>query len=234
MNKLLIVDSSVPFASAVEAALGDRFQIRTCHDGLAAPAMLEEFHPDILIINLMLPYQDGLMVLQQTTFHPHIILAITPHLNGYIQRTIQELGIDYTMLCPSVKALCLRLEDLIRAGTSQPDSADPAQIVAHHLDQLHFGTHWDGYRQLCAAIPMFAKDPSQFITKEIYPAVAKQCGCKSAECVEHSIRKAIHSAWEKGDVAMWRKYFTPGVRGRVSCPSNKEFICRLSELLNSR
>ena len=232
MDKLLIVDSSVAFTSAVEKILKDQFLIQTCHDGDSAIAALESYRPDVLIINLMLPYRDGLMVLQETTFHPHIILAITTHINGYIQNSIRELGIDYTMICPSAKVLCLRLQDLIRNYNAKPNTTDSLQTVIHHLDLLGFSVHWDGYRQLCVAIPQYAQDPGQFFTKELYPAVAKQCGSKSAECVEHSIRKSIHSAWAKGDMALWRKYFTPGPRGRIVCPSNKEFICRLSELLN--
>ena len=234
MDKLLIVDSSTAFTSAVESVLKDQFQIQCCHDGEAAVEILEEYHPDALIINLMLPYLDGLTVLQKTSFHPNIILAVTPYLNGYIQHTIRELGVDYTMLCPSVNALCLRLQDLQQTKVATPSAADPAQIIAHHLDLMHFSPHWDGYRQLCCAIPLYAQNPGQFMTKELYPAVAKQCDCKSPQCVEHSIRKAIRTAWAKGDLAIWRQYYSPGMRGKVACPSNKEFICRLSELLHSQ
>jgi len=230
MRKLLIADSSAAFLAALEAALAEQFQIRTCFDGDAALEQLESFQPDVLIINLMLPYRDGLSVLEQTPFHPHIVLAVTPYLNAYVQHAVRELGVDYTMLCPSVKALCLRLQDLVAAGSTEPKTEDPGDATAFRLNLLGFSPHLDGYRQLCAAIPLFARDPGQFMTKELYPAVAKQCGCKSAECVERSIRKAIRTAWSQGDMALWRKYFPPGPRGRIPCPSNKEFICRLSEL----
>ena len=101
------------------------------------------------------------------------------------------------------------------------------------LGDLGFASHWDGYRQLCAAIPLFAAHPGQFITKELYPAVARQCNSPSGSCVEHSIRKAIHTAWEHGDRSLWRKYFPPGPRGQVPCPSNKAFISRMAELINN-
>ena len=78
-------------------------------------------------------------------------------------------------------------------------------------------------------MPMFAENPQQLLTKELYPAVAGICGCKDSRSVEHSIRKAIHAAWQHRDIAIWRKYFTD----RNICPSNKEFICRLAEILQS-
>lgn len=230
VETLLIADHSIPFLSALEAALSQQFHIRTCMDGNTALELLESFHPDVLIMNLMLPYRDGFSVLQQTSFQPRIILAITPYLNRYIIQTIRELGIDYTMISPSVKALCARLQDLIDANT-QPVNATPTELVCHHLDVLGLSAHLSGYRQLCVAIPLFAQNPNQFITKELYPAVSKLCGCSNTACVEHSIRKAIRTAWSHGDIAAWRKYFAPGTSGRIRCPSNKEFICRMAEIL---
>ena len=91
----------------------------------------------------------------------------------------------------------------------------------------------DGYRQLALALPLFAANPQQLLTKELYPAVARLCSCKDGRSVEHSIRKAIHAAWLHRDNAIWRKYFLIGSGGAASCPTNKEFICRLAELLNN-
>lgn len=234
MQRLLIADSSACFVSALESALGKHFLIRASFDGNDALELLEQFQPDILIINLMLPYRDGLTVLQQTNFRPQIILAVTPYVNAYIQQTVSMLGIDFTMICPSVKALCARLQHLITSSTAQPESADPMEVMVHHLHKLNFSSHLDGYRQLCVAVPLYAKNPGQFMTKELYPTVAKQCGCTDGKCVERSIRKAIYTAWTNGDMAVWRKYFVPNPQGSVPCPTNKEFICRLTEFLSVR
>ena len=233
MKKLLIADSSAVFLCALEAELASQFQIRSCMDGESAQALLENFRPDVLIINLMLPYRDGLTVLQHTTFPPSVIIAITPYINQYVHTSLRELGIDYTMICPSVKALCLQLRNLLEALPTFSANA-PQELLPLLLATLGFAPHWDGYRQLCSAIPQFAANPGQLLTKELYPQIAKVCKCGSGKCVEHSIRKAIRTAWEHGDRSVWRKYFTPGPRGQIPCPTNKEFICRLAELLDSK
>ena len=62
---------------------------------------------------------------------------------------------------------------------------------------------------------------------------AKLCGSKDGRAVEHSVRNAICAAWEHRDMAIWRKYFRPGPKGKLTCPSNKEFICRLAEMLST-
>lgn len=231
VKKLLIAESSSVFASALYKALEKDYRIQVCADGRRALELLADFRPDILIINLMLPDTDGLTVLQQTAFHPGIILAVTPYMCSYVGRSIVELGVDFTMIAPSVKALTFRLEDLIRTYSDTPDRRDLAAMTMHHLRLLNFSTHLDGYRQLCVALPLYAKDSQQLMTKELYPTVAKLCGSKDGRTVEHSIRNAICAAWEHRDMAIWRKYFRPGPSGKLSCPSNKEFICRLAEML---
>lgn len=233
MRKLLIADSSDIFMSALEAALGNQFHINTCADGDSLLELLPALQPDVLILNLMLPYKDGLTVLQESTFQPAVIMAITMHVNAYVEHSVAALGIDYLMISPSVSAVVLRLQDLLKEYTAPSKAMDPEARTVHHLRQLNFHTHLDGYRQLCLAIPMFAHNPGQLLTKELYPAVARLSGCRDSRSVEHSIRKAIQAAWRNRDNAIWRKYFTISSRETAACPTNKEFICRLAEVLNA-
>lgn len=233
MPTLLIADSSGIFTSALEAALKDQFQIVTCADGNTLQMLLPQYRPDVLILNLMLPYKDGLTVLQQSPFQPPLIMAITMHVNAYVEHAVTALGIDYVMISPSVSAVVLRLQDLIRQYTVPAPNMDMEAKAAHHLRQLNFHVHLNGYQQLCLALPMFARNPRMFMTKELYPAVARLSGCKDGRSVEHSIRKAIQAAWRTRDNAIWRKYFPMGPGCTTSCPTNKEFICRLAEILNT-
>ena len=234
MQKLLIADSSDIFASALESALTGQFQIVTCADGDTLLELLRTYRPDVLILNLMLPYKDGLTVLQESAYQPPLIIANTMHVNAYVERSIVALGIDYVMISPSVSAVVLRLQDLMKQYAAPDPGMDMEANAVHHLHLLNFHTHLDGYRQLCLALPMYARNPQQLMTKELYPAVARLCGCKDGRSVEHSIRKAIQAAWKHRDNAIWRKYFAFGPNRTIACPTNKEFLCILAEILNSR
>ena len=227
----MIADHSTFFTDRLAAAFQDRFVILKAYDGTTALSMLQQQQPDVLILNLMLPYKDGLTTLQESPFHPHIILALTSYMSAYVQKSVVELGIDYTMIMPSAETVIARLNDLLRSN-SPPDTNKHA-AMHHHLQRLQIPQHLDGYRQLCIAIPLFAKNPSQFLTKELYPEVAKRCGCKDGRLVEHSIRKAIHDAWICRDIAVWRKYFPGNSYINHSCPSNKIFLCVLAELFTT-
>lgn len=233
MQKLMIADGSEIYVSVLESALTGQFDICTCCDGESALAILQSFRPDILVLNLSLPYKDGLTLLQESDFRPPIIITITGYISHYVEHRLGELGVDYTMISPSVSSLCLRLRDITERYNTQPDSMEPQAVTAHHLHLLNIPSHRDGYRHLLVAIPLFAKNPMQFMTKELYPQVARICGCRDGRAVEHSIRKVIESAWKYRDNAVWRKYFPPGPRGSIPCPSNKAFISQLAEMVNS-
>ena len=95
------------------------------------------------------------------------------------------------------------------------------------LRTLKIPPHTDGYKQLAVAIPLFAADPDQCFSKELYPAVAAALGCSNGIAVEHSIRNAIRCAWKRKTPAVWDQYFPSGKKP----PSNKRFIATLAELL---
>lgn len=233
MQKLLIADSSDIFMGALETVLKDQFEIITCSNGQILLDLLTQHRPDILVLNLMLPYKDGLTILKQTSYHPPVILAITNHMSAYIEQSVTALGVDYTMVTPSVDAVASRLQDFIHQYSVPNDAVDIHAQVIHHLHLLGIPTHLDGYRQLCLALPEYANNPEQRLTKELYPTVAALCHCVDSRSVEHSIRKAIRSAWNHRDNAIWRKYFPMGSGGSIPCPTNKEFICCLAEVLHA-
>ena len=74
MHKLLIADSSEPFTDALKAVFENDFTLQICQDGETTLEMMLSFQPDVLILNLMLPFKDGLTVLQESAHKPKVIL----------------------------------------------------------------------------------------------------------------------------------------------------------------
>ena len=233
LQKVLIADNSRIFTDALSEMLQAKYQVMICADGKTAMECITSWKPDVLILNLMIPYVDGITLLQELEYHPPVIMAITTHMTVYVEQAVSDLGIDYTMIAPSVRTVARRLEDLLAHYTAPSEDNDIHAQILHHLHLLNVPTHLDGYRQLCLALPLFLENPNQFLTKELYPEVAKRSGCKDGRSVEHSIRKAIYAAWKHRDNANWRKYFPLGPQGKIPCPSNKVFICRLVEILSA-
>ncbi len=230
MQKLLIADASEPFCEALEEIFGALFDLRICHDGDSALELLQSFRPDALVINFMLPFLDGLTTLEQSAHRPPVILGITPYMSPYTEQRAASCGVQYVMITPTVHAVRVRLMDMISTVSGKTPS--PAEQTALLLHILNFQPHLDGYRQLLIGVPLFAQDPGARLSKELYPAIAQQVDCKDSRSVEHSIRKAIESAWKRRNRLVWTKFFPPGPNGDIPCPTNKAFICCLAEHLN--
>lgn len=98
------------------------------------------------------------------------------------------------------------------------------------LHQLGCPVHRIGFRQLCVAIPMYARGEASAVCKELYPLIARNLGSSDWRAVERSIRCEILDGWKHGNPEMWERFFP----GRNKAPSNKEFICTMAELITSR
>lgn len=231
MLKLLIADASEPYCDALEEIFRNEFDLQLCHDGETALDLLQSFQPDVLVLNFMLPFKDGLTVLQESAHRPGVILGISPYMNAYIEHTATSLGVQFTMIMPTVHTLRVRLMDMV--STMDREVPTPVDQARTHLHILNFHNHLAGYKQLQIAIPMFAADPNCRLSKELYPVIAELTDCKDGRSVEHSIRKAIEAAWKRRNRVIWAKYFPPGPNGDIPCPTNKAFICRLAEMLDS-
>lgn len=98
------------------------------------------------------------------------------------------------------------------------------KTVGDMLMELGIPVHRIGFWHLCVAIPEYARNPVQGITKELYPYTARQFAYPDGRNIEHTIRNAILVAWTNRNAEIWNRYF-PGY-SRV--PTNKQFISTLA------
>lgn len=233
-RKLLVADASAELCGALADVMGGTYELRICHDGLQAKALVESFRPDILVLDLALPGLDGISVLRDIaagTCRPAILVTIR-YSSPYIERAVGALGVDYVMMKPyDLRALAERIHDLTECSEGAVYMLpSPQRIVTNMLLALNVATKWMGFRYLEAAVELYDQKPGQSVTKELYPAVAKLFDT-NGQSVERAIRSAIHLAWERRDEAVWRMYFTAGRNGSVPRPTNTIFIANLAQQL---
>ena len=97
--------------------------------------------------------------------------------------------------------------------------------LRYMFQRLGFSPHHTGYKLLIAAILLYAQDPNQSITKELYPALVKQFRHSSTGSIERSMRYAITEAWAHSPQSVWHQYFPQ----QIKAPSNTLFIATLAE-----
>ena len=229
MHKLLIADYNEDYRMALTATLQEQYHIIACRSGTEALALLRQERPDIFVLDLMLPELDGVTLLERISgegIHP-MILAVTPILSDYVFSCAQRLRIEYLVRKPcDIEAVASRILDLSRRLQVPKPQIEPVSYITDLLLSLGISTKHDGFSYLRESIALMAKDPTQSVTKLLYPEVARIFGCHK-ENVERSIRTALDRAWEKRDPDKWEHYF-PGAGHR---PSNAVFISRMTEAL---
>jgi len=223
MQRLLIADGSELFACALQDALGSAFEIQICTDGCDTLALLEEYQPDVLVLDFHLPRKDGITILRQATYRPAIILGLANYISPYLCQMAAALNITHLMNSPTVEAVAACVQDLICRPVS-PTETELVDLVRFYLQILKFRTKLRGYDQLCAGLPMYIADPHIPLNKVLYPAIAQITGSTSGDAVEHSIRHAIENAWKRREHAVWSRYFPVDANGHIPCPSNGEFM----------
>lgn len=228
MRTVLIVEPGEDFRLELIRAFQREYRVLACGDGISAMELLRQHRPDILILSLFLPGMDGLFFLEEAgPLRPPLILCTTVHTADYVLHAAHDLGAGYVMMkpCP-IRAVLNRIRDMEKRQHS-PAPVNPRAIIRYHLTRLGYPSHRDGTQQLLAGVPLFAQDPSQLLSKELYPAIASVCGHKGKKSVEYSIRAVTEDVWNHRDEAVWREYFP----NHTQCPTNKELLARLAELL---
>ena len=228
MQKLLIAESSVAFVTALTEALSNTYEIRSCGTGKEALGLLETYRPHVLVINLTLPYIDGLEVLRTASYKPQGILVLTNLATDYVLQMAKDAGAHFAVLLPcTVQSVVHHVGELTRLANQKSTQMDPQQVIQEHLLRLGLQPHRAGFAKLRVGIPIFAQDENQLMKKELYASVAKLCGNSNPEQVERAIREIIREAWEHRNPAIWEEYFP----GRTEVPSNKFFIAVVAQKL---
>ena len=241
---VMIADNAEEFCSSLIALLHreDRFQIvGTAGDGEQAIRMVGDTKPDILVLDLMLPKQDGLAVLKAISGMEKrpAILATSRFITDYVANAAVNLGVRYLMLKPcDMTALVERLEE-IRGGESQKISASRGNsqsniesLVTSIIHEIGVPAHIKGYQYLREAIIIAVNDMDVInaITKVLYPQVAKTFQTTPSR-VERAIRHAIEVAWDRGDLDTLQRFFGYTVSNTKGKPTNSEFIALIADKL---
>ena len=228
MQTLLIADSNDAFRQQLAEAFAPFYRTLTCGDGQQALDILCQEHCDCLVLDLMLPELDGISRLEIAVakdIRP-IVIAISPLFTQYTFDVAESLGIGYMIRrpCP-VQTVVTRMLDLKQRVN--PVWASREQIH-RFLYWLGVPSGYNGYLPLVESLAILAADPSQSITKVLYPEVAKRIG-SGPQAVERNIRSALERAWKIRNVERWQLLF-PDLDDR---PSNSLFFSRVLETLRN-
>lgn len=245
--RVLIVDDNREFVGLLKEYLEKQDDIEVAgvaYNGIEALEAIGQTGPDVVILDIIMPYLDGIGVLerlgqQDLEKRPKIVM-LTAFGQESITHRVLELGADYYILKPfDLDVLTERLRQLFAKGplAMKPQVArdkDKSQDskVTSIMHELGIPAHIKGYLYLRDAIIMVVDrvDLLSKITKELYPSIAQKY-LTTPSRVERAIRHAIEVAWDRGDMEFIQRVFGHTISQEKGKPTNSEFIAMVADRL---
>jgi len=128
MARILIVEDEMLIGMALEAALkAEGYETRHVTDGQKALAALEEFHPDVILTDYMMPRMDGEALIQAVRSKPDARETPIILMSAIPEETFVAKETDYDLFLQKAFRYTVLLEMLERVldnGDPMPDTED--------------------------------------------------------------------------------------------------------------
>ncbi len=249
MNKISIVlaDNDEFYMSTVEESINQHADIEIIgktNNGIKATKLLDDLHPDVMILDLLLPGADGLSIIENTiTKYPDTKFIVLTKVNSApITQALFDLGVSYYLLKPiDLNILSQRIRFVYSGNTASFSytkslpctntmslTMDKQKQITDMLQHIGVPAHLKGYRYLQTALEMCVRNINALdsVTKILYPEIANKYFTTPSR-VERAIRHAIEVCWQRNsrnDNCDMEDYFL----SNTLKPTNSEFIASLA------
>jgi len=211
-------------------------------NGLEALEILEKQEVDLILLDLIMPYLDGLGVmhkLKEKQWPGRVVVISALGSEEMVQLTF-SLGASYYLIKPfTMETLLSRLKMFAGRETEREEKPVSAQqepdlkldqAISELLNQVGVPPNFKGYLYLRDCIKLVAKDFDRLgsIMKTVYPVVAEKYNT-TPQKIERTIRHALEVTWERGNLEMLNELFSNTIDADRGKATNTLFIAKLAD-----
>lgn len=245
---LVILESSEEFMEELKSYFEGKEEFNVCAvtgSGNAGVGYIDQYKPDVVILNLVLSGRDGFGVLDymRNNCRDSRAIVISNFADEKIVNSAIAHGASYYFVKPvDPQSVADRVRDILSERDVEYKVSEDVRAkrrvasldekISNIFISIGIPPHIKGYVYLREGIKMTVEDPSIInnVTKELYPNIAAKFNTTASK-VERAIRHAIEVAWNRGRVDAINAIF--GVRVYIGSerPTNSEFIALVADKL---
>lgn len=142
--KVLVVDDESDILELLQYNLKkEGFEVKTSTDGRKGVEIAKIFIPDIILLDIMMPHQDGVETCRQLREMPELqdafIIFLTARAEEYSEVAAFDVGADDYITKPiKPRALMSRINALFRRGSKKKEDNNQVKIGNLHIDRTSY------------------------------------------------------------------------------------------------
>lgn len=146
----MVVDDEEPILELLKYNLEKQgFDVRTATDGQIAVDVAKKFHPDLVLLDIMMPKVDGVEACRQLRAMPELvntyIVFLTARAEEYSEVAAFDVGADDYILKPiKPRALMSRISALFRRDNAKKNTANQIKAGNLLIDRTSYTVRLDG------------------------------------------------------------------------------------------
>lgn len=253
--KVMIADNNKELCQILAEHIGlqdDMVLTGIAYDGLEALNKIREDKPDVLILDITMPYLDGIGVMERLAEIPEVpqVIVLTAFEQESMVQRLISLGAVYYMIKPfDTTTLLERIRQFGRTSPTKPLESKRAIAglspgireysklnleieITKLFHEMGIPAHFRGYAYLRDAIALAVQEVEILgnITKNLYPRIAEKYH-STPSGVESAIRHTIEIGWERGNTDYFRSLFGLGEKNwtKTKFPTTASFIAKIAE-----
>ncbi len=143
-QKILIVDDESDILELLKYNLSkEGYEVRTATDGIKGVEIAKSFNPDLIILDIMMPKQDGVETCRQIREIPELsnvfVIFLTARSEEYSEVAAFEMGADDYITKPiKPRALMSRLNALFRRESKKKQESSKITIEDLEIDRTSY------------------------------------------------------------------------------------------------
>lgn len=140
-KKILVVDDEEDILDLLKYNLEkEGFEVQVSDNGVDAVETAKSFHPDLILLDIMMPKQDGIETCRQLRENKDLantfIIFLTARVEEYSEIAAFDMGADDYLVKPiKPRALMSRISAMFRRTSGAKDAADKIEIADLLIDK---------------------------------------------------------------------------------------------------